>query len=316
MIHVFKLDKFRNMFRLSRVRLVGSKSHVEIKADIDQDKIWIKSVEAKKLITGKRVEVPKSHILSNDMKSYITSRGYDSVVNIPPALRTLSQILTFPTTLAYGLRHLYRAPIDQLSVCILGARAEHSLPRVWWKESLIGCDKVKRLTVSHMGPGIRCSPPRFFKDDVVEWEGGGAEVETGAVRRVNIRDIEQGHLPLHLHPKAFKLLLEHDLFVLFNPGFGSRTLADAWSPTLRLLLEARKPVLCTAHGTEDLKRDIQTLERIAQEEDMQDLGDPLEYLLPPHENPFRSSRVIVDDTEEEHCRIVTTNHSIYAFQAK
>lgn len=290
------------------IRHIGavSKSDIDFRREIEIDKLWIKSDEAKKVITGRKVDVPLSHILSDNMNSYIKSRGHDSVLEIPPALRTLSQILTFPTTLAYGIRHLYRAPIDHLSVCILGARAEHSLPRVWWKESLIGCDKVKSLKLSCIGPGIQCSQTKFFKEEVIEWAAG----------HVRVTNIDNGHLPLHAHPKAFEILLEHDLFVLFNPGFGSKTLTDAWAPTLRLLLEARKPVLCTAHGADDLMRDIMTLEHLAQEEDVQDLGDPLEYLMPPHQNPFRSSRSVVDDKEEGECRIVTTNHSIYAFQSK
>jgi len=72
---------------------------------------------------------------------------------------------------------------------------------------------------------------------------------------------------LHAHPQSMQLLQWAHVFVLFNPGSGSPSLSARWDPTLRLLLETRKPVLCTAHGPHDLQRDIAALEAIAEQED-------------------------------------------------
>ena len=46
-----------------------------------------------------------------------------------------------------------------------------------------------------------------------------------------------------------------DAYVLFNPGFGEPGWADAWTPTIRALLAARKPVLLTALSAADAARD-------------------------------------------------------------
>jgi hypothetical protein len=98
----------------------------------------------------------------------------------------------------------------------------------------------------------------------------------------------------------------------------SKPLKDKWDPTIRLLLETRKPIVCTAHGDTDLGNDLNHLSKLSQEEDFQDLGEPVEFIFPPHLNPFRSLKRTVDkhakvDTDG---RIVTTNHYIYAFQSK
>jgi len=37
----------------------------------------------------------------------------------------------------------------------------------------------------------------------------------------------------------------------------------------------------------DLDRDLTALDRISSEEDSQDMGEPLEFIITPHENPFK-----------------------------
>ena len=114
-----------------------------------------------------------------------------------------------------------------------------------------------------------------------------------------------------------KLLLENDLFVLFNSGLGStQSLKESWAPTLKLLFMTRKPILLTAHSAFDLKRDLARLEIITSEEDTQDLGEPIEFILNPHANPFASWKRTVDPKEEREAQIVTTNQFIYCVQAK
>jgi splicing suppressor protein 51 len=110
--------------------------------------------------------------------------------------------------------------------------------------------------------------------------------------------------------------MEADLFVLFNPGLGSHALRKSWAPSLELLLDTRKPVLCSAHGPHDLKRDLSALTQIALANDTQELGDPLDFLIAPTSNPFASLKRAVDVNEVPAARIVRTNHSVYAFQSK
>lgn len=91
-----------------------------------------------------------------------------------------------------------------------------------------------------------------------------------------------------------------------------------WDPTVRILLQTRKPIICTAHGDKDLENDLNLLNKISTEEDTQEIGEPLEFLFPPHLNPFRSSKRTIDPHAPEGTagRIVTTNHYVYAFQSK
>ena len=101
-------------------------------------------------------------------------------------------------------------------------------------------------------------------------------------------------------------------------GLGSKALRSQWDPTVRMLLETRKPIVCTAHGDTDLGNDLNYLNRISQEEDAQDMGEPIEFLIVPHLNPFRSLKRIIDKEAPEFSddRIVTTNCYLYALRSK
>jgi hypothetical protein len=134
--------------------------------------------------------------------------------------------------------------------------------------------------------------------------------------KMRVQYVPNGKTALHDHPDCMRLLMESDLFVLFNPGFGSKPLREEWAPTMKLLLETRKPILATAHSEKDVRRDLDMLDRLSTEEDLQDLGEPLEFLIPPHENPFASTRRTYDACEEEGAQVVQANRFLYAFQSK
>jgi hypothetical protein len=101
-------------------------------------------------------------------------------------------------------------------------------------------------------------------------------------------------------------------------GLGSKPLSASWDATVRLLLETRKPLICTAHGEADLSSDLNFLNKVSGEEDSQDIGEPLEFLIPPHLNPFRSLKRVLDKKAPEFSdgRIITTNCYIYAVRSK
>ena len=98
----------------------------------------------------------------------------------------------------------------------------------------------------------------------------------------------------------------------------AKPLQAGWDPTIRLLLSTRKPIICTAHGDTDLGNDLNFLNKISIDEDSQDIGEPLEFIIPPHLNPFRTLKRTVDKEAEIFTdgRIVTTNCYLYAFQSK
>jgi len=100
---------------------------------------------------------------------------------------------------------------------------------------------------------------------------------------------------------------------------GSIPLSLQWAPTIQLLLQTHKPIVCTAHSDFDLHRDLRQLDKLSSQADEEGLllGDSIEMIIPPHRNPFATQKLTIDDNEEvEEAKIVTTNHSIYAFSAK
>jgi hypothetical protein len=180
---------------------------------------------------------------------------------------------------------------------------------MYWRESLICCEKIHRAYLHFVGPGIDVKRQK----ETTQWRMGGG-CETG--REIECEVIGSGKRLFHEHPDAVKLLLQHDLFVLFNPGFGCEALKESWKPTLSLLLQSRKTVLCTALSEIDMKRDLDALKQLSAEEDYQELGEPLDLLIQPTKNPFRSEKRQYDALEVEGNRVLVVNEYIYAFQAK
>lgn len=130
-------------------------------------------------------------------------------------------------------------------------------------------------------------------------------------------------MPLHLHAEKEDLLRWADVFVLFNPGYGTRILGNSWRPTIELLIQSNKPVVCTAHGPWDLQRDLLALDSIVApsattiaNEQQQKQNIELGWLLKPQLNPFRTLKLTVDTNEEDAARIVTNSHSLYIFRGE
>ena len=224
-----------------------------------------------------------------------------------------------------------------LNVLVIGARAESSLPALWWRECVASCCPSGAidggLHIGLIGPDLQTMranpvtneievdlhPHMFATNDApsrqhLDMEGHSANDRI----RAKVYHVPEGRQMLHDHPAHMKLLLHTDLFVLFNPGLGHKYLSKSWEQTMELLCMTKKPVLCTAHSLRDLNRDRQFLETLtsATDADEQDLGEPLEFLFEPHENPFASSRRTVDEREESGAQIVTTNQYIHAFRGK
>ena len=91
-----------------------------------------------------------------------------------------------------------------------------------------------------------------------------ARVITSSTRQLKISNLYNGNCKLHEYKghdgeTAESLMERYDMFVLYNPGYGSLALQESWKETLMMLVNSRKPVLCTAHSKYDMNRDLSIL---------------------------------------------------------
>ena len=182
--------------------------------------------------------------------------------------RFITSLTTFPLSLSYGVNKLFPAVdsdannTEALRVLIVGCRSESSLPLAWWKETLYtNISAFRNYQIRMVGPGLSKLKERA---ETISWEDAESRRQSSIEF---MSGLQEDYNLLHAHPQCVRLLQWAHVFVLFNPGSGSPSLSERWDPTLRLLLETRKPVLCTAHGSHDLHRDITALESIAEQED-------------------------------------------------
>jgi len=239
------------------------------------------------------------------MGCYIRSRCNNASTD--SATRVLSSLLTFPLTLRYSIHQLgdFISKKPSLNVLVIGARGESSLPLIWWKELLHGEEIAgRKISITMMGPDLQIQ--KMPKSSIINYS-------TKELQWIAHPD---NKTTLHLHSKCNELLQWADIFMLYNSGFGSNVLKSRWDPTIRLLLHTRKPIVCTSHGALDMNRDLAQLRVVGMEEDFQELGNPIEFVIPPHVNPFRSSKLTIDENEETEAKVITTNHSLFCFRFK
>ncbi len=229
-----------------------------------------------------------------------------------PAHRSLSAALTFPLSMAYGIDAIFSANSaannrscsvningaktsevgPTLRVLVVGARAEASLPGLWWREALANTALLGRLRqttssylhvseafsetfsgasleVTMVGPSIPPAKPQQTNATAAKSPDsppGGSTTRvqvagedkscTSPIRTVQLLRHPIGNRLLHDIPDVDALLHNYDFIVMFHPGMGHRTLRDDWRPTVASLLASGKPVICTAHSARDLSRDL------------------------------------------------------------
>ena len=275
----------------------------------ETDKIWSKSAAALKIL--KQGQEPSGYLPFKNFKEHLTGRGFADALQDESAMRTLSSCLTFPLTLAYAFNLIFRdSPRHETKVLILGARAESSLPPVWWKDFLYINDRTAGTILKMNGPGlqptktnskINTTTERVVnksqpKGDVtLNWKVFDSSTaidmkelleDTGkfAVPSITVSHQFTTETTKLFHDRvdAMELLRWADVFVMYNPGIGSLPCGTQWEPTIRLLMQTRKPLVFTAFNGIDLDQDLAALDRISAEEDSQDVGGishHIHYLL-------------------------------------
>jgi hypothetical protein len=263
-----------------------------------------------------------------DMTEYINSWSAPTPnLHDSSKIRVFSSLLSYPLTFSHAVNTIlpnFETQNSQINVSVIGARAEASLPLEWWKHALYSC-KFKNQTLTMFGPGLQdIKKQEIWKQNVstsTSWKDHSLQISTQTSDLNNLNNNvddaankQTKNLLFHNHPNVNQILLKSDLFILFNPGFGSKLLRSSWEETIRLLIQSRKPVFSTCHCEGDLRRDLKILDDIQLSEDFQELGDSIEFIIEPQKNPFRSFKSSVDETESEDCKIYNVNDFIYAFK--
>jgi len=160
-----------------------------------------------------------------------------------PELKLLSKVLTYPLTLALGAARLGMgagaAPggVRRLHVHVVGARAEATLPWIFWLE-LGRLDPAATWDLRFVGPDV---DPRLV----------GAPVAAGSVRAAFSNAPYEADAPSRPPP---------DLLCLFNPGLSR---VREWGPALDVILGANRPVLCTGFNADDYATELAWCDALA-----------------------------------------------------
>ena len=217
------------------------------------------------------------------LETYLAQRGWTTPL-ATPGLRILSHLLSYPLTLAHYLPHLLPADSQEQQeqhLAILGARAEATLPAVWWKESLGLRAAHAHLRMQGPETPATAKPEHLVLDDTRQlW----LQYEQGLYHQ----------LPTS-NPSAE--------IILFNPGLGHPHLAASWAPTLAKLQAEQKTVLWTAHSPQDRDRDVALLETQAK----------VEWIVAPEPNPFCSRKKVVDPLDATHVLAANQVAGVFKF---
>lgn len=186
-------------------------------------------------------KVPNSFIESKDLMDYIKNKDNNKLDNKfnknNPLIRSLSALLTFPLTLSYGLKHIYninndknkdnnnydneKHPLEDIKIVIIGARAESSLPIIWWRESMYLFDEPFKTTNIHMlGPGLQFNNSLKSKNKENKWIKNEKSSIVDIINNKNEKNkIVNDMKLLHEHPDHYELLKWAGIFVVIIVTF-------------------------------------------------------------------------------------------------
>lgn len=253
----------------------------------------------------------------NEISDQSQSRTFEDPRENAKAL--ISHLLSAPLTLASQAKNVGKNCVNndikegKFDWCCVGARAEASIPIMYWKEFLmatrvsLSSDKdyssktSLEISLDFIGPDI---PPKLSEQTVIvpESDDENAPFATS----LSLRGYYRGYFhDIPAVKAANPNTKSWDAYIFFNPGFGHPNLRKSWESTLELLLDRgqtstrRKPcaLLLTAHSEHDMHRDAELLRSVYDIEDV-------EY----HENPFASRVAYEDPFEKSH--FVRPNHYV------
>ena len=212
--------------------------------------------------TGLLAKIGPALAASSNWQQFLTQRGWVSSRwahaeedRQHAAITALSAALTYPLTCAHAWPLAALDTCASVRLCIVGARAEATLPAVIWRElcELLGADvtvdmsgptaKAVTQELAESGRGrlsiVQSEPPNFF--------------HRGSLGTTLLASVQNSTAPQQEGKGA--LLELPDAFVLFNPGFGEPGWERSWKLTVDALFASRRPIVFTALSVADAERD-------------------------------------------------------------
>lgn len=304
---MMKGHNFRYLARNFTVDINNARKVVAIEKQLEKE--WMMRPESSALFERWLQSVPHDHIHQENLLMHIRTRGTaGEVEDNSPTFRVLSSLLSNPLTLAYGLRSVFLQKMKNIKVLGIGMRSESQLPINWWRETIIAGVGVDEIEFEMVGPDM--TPKHNITRCVFQSK------KTGKISQLMLSAPSENKILFHNQKSAREKLLNTNVIILFNPGFGANDIMrHQWRETLVMLLLSRKPIICTAHSEADLARDTHFIHELAKKE-CGLLEEQFEFILPPHTNPFRSHSKTFDPNEPKANFVVSTNHSIYAIRMK
>jgi len=193
---------------------------------------------------------------SLDWKEFLLARGWlgrsdfdgaDASVQ-EEVVQLLSTALTYPVTAAAALssEDLRVNGAPPCHVCVVGARAEASLPAIFWSEmrELLQLDELR---VDFVGPKACVAPVASANQLRLVHPVVGELFHESALGRRLLAGASSSNGAGEGTP---------DAFLCFNPGLGHPGWERAWEPTVRALLSARRPIVLSALGAHDADSDL------------------------------------------------------------
>ncbi|CAM9124183.1 unnamed protein product [Ectocarpus sp. 6 AP-2014] len=159
---------------VSSMRAYSTLELPEARKQGEENKAWAKTPGARQVLDQPPFEGEHGDIgaarastcMLESLEGYLQARRWP--YREEPARRFLSHLLTYPLTLAAGLREarIKQQPEytnsdgrrNKLAVVCLGARAESTMPPAYWREALFALPDVSRLSLHLIGPELGLPP--------------------------------------------------------------------------------------------------------------------------------------------------------------
>ena len=184
---------------------------------------------------------------------------------------TVSKLLTYPLTVARHARHLAGEAVKRndgdvskpVRLAVVGARAESTLPSLFWQQ--LGIVTGLRWELTFIGP--QTGPP-----------GGPPHLAPGTEPMVTFSH------KFGMYHECFSMSdLPYDGFCLFNSGIGHPKEGLNWEHTITMLQrEQGKPALFTSFNMKDFERDQVVLKRIGTDISRFERHNPVRSLSQEH----------------------------------